>query len=136
MKESAFHRSVIGKLDVLTHAQSMTYAATVAPGTPDYYVDRTSDLWVEFKVLDKDNHLPAMIPEKALPSTLQDKWMTRRFEAGGNVCCIVGTKIGSRIFGFVLSDPVLWRGRQPRAWYEGKLMPAVDLAAYIEGRVK
>lgn len=135
MKESAFHRAVIGKLGNHVHAQAMTYAATVCPGTPDYYVDWQRDLWVEFKVLDRDNHLPKVMRQDALPSTLQDKWMSRRHAGGGNVCCIVGTKIGSRIFGFVLTDPVAWTCRQPRSWYEDKLLPAADLAAYIEGRV-
>lgn len=136
MKESAFRTSVLNHVPKKVHAQPWPAGAPGAfPGTPDHYFDWKRDLWVEWKVLNREDHLPASIPESALPTEKQNSWLTRRYENGGNAVVIVGIKLRSRMHGFVLETPSEWGLPGPlRAWYEPRLRSAAELAAYIVER--
>lgn len=137
MKESAFRTAVLSKLPPHIHRQPMLAGAMGYAGTPDTYLDFDRDLWVEWKVLPRDDHLPKVVPEKSMPTALQQRWLTRRWNAGGNAVVIVGVKRGGRAHGFVLDSPVQWSPKAPllRDLYESMLVPAVSLAAYITRRV-
>lgn len=104
-------------------------------GTPDTYYDFKRDLWVEYKVLRRDDHLPKIVPADSMPTELQKLWLDRRFKAGANACVIVGIKIRGRAHGFVLEAPDEWACPPHRTWYEPRLLPAANLAAYIHRRV-
>lgn len=138
MKESAFRTSVLRHVPAHVHAQPMPAGALGAfPGTPDHYFDWKRDLWVEWKALNREDHLPASIPNDALPTEKQRAWLNRRFAAGGNAVVIVGVKLRSRMYGFVLESPSEWGSPGPlRAWYEPRLRSAAELAAYILERCK
>jgi len=135
MIESAFRTSVCTKLTDKVHRQPMVATFMGCAGTPDTYFDFASDLWVEWKCLDRDDHLPSTIPETKMPNPRQRAWLTRRFNAGGNACCIVGLKLRGRAFGFVLETPAEWSSPPSLAWYQPRLRTAAELAAYILKRV-
>lgn len=135
MLESAFRTSVHRTLPVEVHRQPMPASMLGTGGTPDTYYDFKRDLWVEYKVFRREDHLPKIIPAESMPTELQELWLTRRFNAGGNACVIVGVKIRGRAQGFVLEAPADWSRPLPREWYEPRLLPAANLAAYIHRRV-
>lgn len=135
MKESAFRTAVLGKLPAKVHRQPMLAGMMGTAGTPDTYLDFNRDLWIEWKCLSRDDHLPARIPTNCMPTPLQVDWLDRRFKAGGNAVCIVGLKRSGRAFGFVLSSPAEWSVPPVRAFYEPRIVPAAALATYILERV-
>lgn len=104
-------------------------------GTPDTYLDYVSDLWVEWKMLPREDHLPEVVPTKSLPTDIQQQWLNRRFKNGGNAVVVVGVKIGGRAHGFVLDTPSSWCGRPTRAEYEPLLRTSADLCAYLVNRI-
>lgn len=106
-----------------------------ASGTPDHYFDYHTDLWVEWKVLRRDDHLPARIPKESLPTEVQQRWLRRRFEAGGNAVVIVGIKLRARAYGVVLDTPDVWERGLEKEAYEPLIVPSAELAAYITQRV-
>lgn len=128
MKERAFIDAVHRVLPKDIHRQSMTLGSQSFAGTPDYYYDWMLDLWVEYKVLRKDDHFPRVLPEDALPSELQRQWLGRRFAAGGNAVVAVGLKIKGRAHGFLLETPDEWSTRHPMEWYKSRIMPVQELA--------
>ncbi len=135
VKESAFRTSVLNKLPSWVHDQPMPATFMGASGTPDHYFDYHTDLWVEWKVMRQDNHMPARIPKESLPTEIQQRWLRRRFAAGGNVVVIVGIKLRARAYGFVLDRPEMWEGGLDRAAYEPLIVPSAELAAYITTRI-
>ena len=72
--------------------QSM--GGTGTGGTPDhYYEGPEDDLWVEWKwTYAKNPHSP---PE---PTELQQRWLIRKHENGGQVAVIEGCPLGFRIY--------------------------------------
>ena len=67
-------------------------------GIPDaYYSGNKSDLWVEYKLLNK---LPKRQSTLLIPklSGLQSKWLKDRYTEGRNVAVILGHLGGSYIF--------------------------------------
>lgn len=136
MKEIDFRRAVLVKVPVHVHRQPMLASMMGTAGTPDTYLDYLSDLWVEWKVLSRDDHLPANIPASALPTALQKLWLNRRYAAGGNAIVIVGCKLRGRAHGFVLQTPEEWSGIIPLPEHYTKLLrTAAELAAYITTRI-
>lgn len=118
-------------------------AFTMTNGTPDQYYDLDtqhprcpalpgSDLWVEYKWLDTP-------PRRAFTpklTDLQQQWLLRRHEVGGNAWVIVGfpTKKDSvRKSGFILTDPKVWeREVDPR---ELIALTGEGIAKEIQARV-
>lgn len=135
MKESAFRTSVLRNIPKDIHNQPNPATFMGHSGTPDHYFDNHTDLWVEWKVLRRDNHFPAVVPEDSMPSPVQLRWLNRRYAAGGNACVIVGIKVRARAYGFVLETPEQWARPPLREWYEPRLRPSADLAAYIVQRI-
>ena|SRR5690606_34133243 len=135
MLESAFRTAVLSKLPRTIHRQPMLAGMMGTAGTPDTYLDHKRDLWVEWKVLSREDHLPAVVPTKSMPTDIQREWLDRRFAAGGNAVVIVGIKLRGRAHGFVLESPPEW-ATSPRVEHYSKLLrPAADLAQYIQRRV-
>lgn len=134
MKESAFRKAVLSHLPKAVHCQPMIAGMTGVSGTPDTYIDYKRDLWVEWKVLPNEDRLPELIPARSLPTELQHEWLHRRYTAGKNALVIVGVKLRSRAWGFVLDSPSMW-SRLPRDRYEPLLRPAPELAAYLLEKV-
>lgn len=137
MLESAFRTSVLSKLPRRIHRQPMMANMMGCAGTPDTYLDYERDLWVEWKVLPVDGRMPAVLPTKATPTELQQRWLTRRWLRGGNACVIVGLKLRGRAYGFVLESPQEWSSASPLKLdrYTDSLRAAADLALYLEHRV-
>jgi hypothetical protein len=108
MKESQFVRIICNDLPKTIHQQSLTSASETYNGTPDRYLDanlppeqmhmRTSDLWLEFKVLKslpRDGYVRVMpLPGKKTAqghlTVMQARWITRRWDNGLNAFVIVG----------------------------------------------
>jgi hypothetical protein len=135
LKERAFIDAVHRHLPPSVFRQGMTMASMTTGGTPDYYYDFQLDLWVEYKALSSNDALPALIPEKALPTSLQRAWLDRRFANGGNVLVAVGLKVKGRVHGFLLETPEQWATRSPREWYEPKIVPVASLASSLLARL-
>lgn len=114
----------------------MTSASMTTGGTPDYYYDLELDLWVEYKALSSDDSLPALIPERALPTVLQRAWLDRRFANGGNAVVAVGLKVKGRAHGFLLETPEQWSTRWPREWYQPRIIPVSQLATNLYTRLQ
>lgn len=136
MLESAFRNSVLSKLDKSIHRQPMLAGAMGCSGTPDTYVDYKDDLWIEWKVLRRDDHLPLVIPKESMPTELQKLWLNRRYAAGKNAIVLVGVKLRGRAYGFVLDSPEAWSSSPRKDQYESSVCSASELAAYIARRVK
>lgn len=135
MKESAFRSSVLTKLPKAIHTQPMLAGMMGTAGTPDTYIDGDlGDGWIEWKVLPNDNRLPAQVPKASTPTALQQIWLNRRFERGGNALVIVGVKLRGRAYGFVLSSPNEWTTPPLKEWYEPRLQSAAELAGYLTKR--
>ena len=135
MKESAFRTAVLRHLPKAVHQQPMIAGAYGVAGTPDTYLDLDRDIWVEWKVLPREDHLPAVVPTKSMPTDLQQLWLTRRFNAGGNAVVVVGVKLRGRAHGFVLTCPDEWSRPPLRDFYEPRLRPAAELCAYLIQRI-
>lgn len=135
MKESSFRFSVLSKLPSSIHRQPMLASGLGTAGTPDTYIDAKRDLWVEWKVVSGEDYFPRQLNNKYLPTALQDLWLSRRFENGGNAVVMVGFKLRGRAHGVILATPEEWRGPVSRETYEPMLLPAAKLAQYIEERV-
>lgn len=110
-------------------------ASMTTGGTPDYYYDYQLDLWVEYKALASDS-LPALLPEKALPTSLQRVWLDRRFANGGNVLVAVGLKVKGRVHGFFLENPNEWSTRWPKEWYSQRIQPVNMVATQLLSRLQ
>ena len=111
-------------------------ASMTTGGTPDYYYDYELDLWVEYKALSSNDALPALIPERALPTALQRLWLDRRYAAGGNALVAVGLKVKGRVHGFLLENPEEWSTRWPREWYIQRIQPVHTVATRILSRLQ
>ncbi len=135
MKESAFRLAVLRHLPAGLHTQGMPAGVFGTAGTPDTYLDYKYDLWCEWKIIRREDHLPAAIPPESLPTALQRKWLDRRWHAGGNAVCLVGFKLRGRAHGIVLDTPALWSTAPTREEYEPKLLSANALADYLLRRV-
>lgn len=136
MLESAFRTAVLTKLPRRIHRQPMMASMMGCAGTPDTYLDGERDLWVEWKVLPQDDKLPAVLPTKSTPTALQQLWLTRRWNAGGNAVVLVGIKLRGRAYGFVLESPQEWSSVTPLKLdrYTNSMRSAADLAAYLDFR--
>ena len=135
MLESAFRTAVLNKLPRAIHRQPMLAGMMGTAGTPDTYIDHKRDLWVEWKVLPREDHLPEVVPAKSMPTDIQRQWLDRRFATGGNAIVIVGVKLRGRAHGFVLESPPEWSTPPLVEHYSKLLCTAADLAAYIQRRV-
>lgn len=136
MKERSFIDAVHKQLPPDVFRQGMTLASMTTGGTPDYYYDYAQDLWVEYKALSSSDTLPALIPEKALPTPLQRQWLDRRFANGGNTVVAVGLKVKGRVHGFLLETPEEWSTRWPKEWYSPRIVPASTLATKLFTRLQ
>ena len=136
MKERAFIDAVHRHLPRQVHRQGMTLSSMTHAGTPDYYYDLQSDLWVEYKAFDRDDHFYSTIPEKFLPTELQRIWLDRRYAAGGNAVVVVGLKVRGRVHGFFLETPEQWSTRHPKSFYEPLVMPAESIALKLLQRLQ
>ena len=135
MKESAFRLSVLSKLPASIHRQPMLAGMMGTAGTPDTYLDGPErDLWVEWKILPKEDHIPKRVPEKSMPTAIQRDWLDRRFARGGNALVIIGVKLCGRAHGVVLDTPQLWSSPPDRAWFEAHVRPAASIALYLTQR--
>lgn len=135
MLESAFRTAVLSKLPRHIHRQPMLAGMMGTAGTPDTYIDHKRDLWVEWKALPREDHLPKVVPAKSMPTPIQREWLDRRFAAGGNAIVIVGVKLRGRAHGFVLDSPPAWSVPPLADDYTKLLCSAADLASYIQRRV-
>lgn len=136
MKERAFIDAVHRRLPKEVFRQGMTAVSMTHGGTPDYYYDLERDLWVEYKAFSRDDHLPALIPERDLPTDLQRHWLDRRYKAGGNALVIVGLKINGRAHGFMLETPEQWSVRHPKEWYSPRILPVTEIASRLLLRLR
>lgn len=134
MLESAFRTSVLSKLPAGIHRQPMMAGMMGCAGTPDTYLDALRDLWIEWKVLPQDDKVPATLPAKSRPTALQQLWLTRRYNAGGNACVIVGVKLRGRAHGLVLESPREWSADLLQLDLK-TLRTASELADYITKRI-
>lgn len=124
-------------MPVHVHSQPMPAGMTGAlPGTPDHYFDWKRDLWVEWKALRRDDHLPTRLPADALPTEKQRLWLDRRYSAGKNALVIVGVKLNGRARGFVLENPSEWSMQPDRGWYEPRLRTPAELVEYLLDRLR
>ncbi len=95
MKESTLVKWVKDHLPSTIHSQSMTFGSMSMNGTPDRYFDGPAgDLWIEFKQISawpRDGLVGGVDDKKrGCYSTLQFRWMERRWKAGKNVLGVIG----------------------------------------------
>lgn len=104
-------------------------------GTPDTYLDYKSDLWCEWKIVPGEDRLSKVLPASAMPTTIQRRWLDRRWRAGGNAVCLVGFKLRGSAHGLVLSNPDMWTHPPLRDMYEPQILSAKSLADYLQRRI-
>lgn len=90
-KETTYIKRVTRKLSKSVYHWKIH--ASFENGVPDsYFSGNTTDLWVEFKWLDK-----VKTGVLADLSPLQQYWLNARYSQGRNIAVIVGTPIGSAL---------------------------------------
>jgi hypothetical protein len=95
MSERSLIDAIHRRIKVPLHKQSMTKASLTTAGTPDYYYDGAfKDLWVEYKFVSSTprDRIVGRVDDKkrGCYSTLQHRWMTRRWTTGRNVIGVIG----------------------------------------------
>lgn len=115
MKESTLVKWVKDHLPSTIHSQSMTFGSLSMNGTPDRYFDGPrGDLWVEFKqisAMPRDGLVGGVDDKKrGCYSSLQYRWMARRWERGGNVLGVIGLP-DKRVV--IQDDPSQWLHKSP-----------------------
>lgn len=110
MKESTLVAWVVTHLPRTIHSQSMTFGSMSMNGTPDRYFDGPSgDLWIEFKQIaawPRDGLVGGVDDKKrGCYSTLQFRWMRRRWNTGRNVLGVIGLPDKTVV---IQDSPVAW----------------------------
>lgn len=115
MKESTLVKWVKDHLPSTLHSQSMTFGSLSMNGTPDRYFDGPKgDLWVEFKQLSampRDGLVGGVDDKKrGCYSSLQYRWMARRWSRGRNVLGVIGLP-DKRVV--IQGSPTQWSNKSP-----------------------
>ena len=115
MKESTLVKWVKDHLPSTIHSQSMTFGSLSMNGTPDRYFDGPRrDLWIEFKqisAMPRDSMVGGVDDKKrGCYSSLQYRWMKRRWATGGNVLGVIGLP-DKRVV--IQDNPTQWFHKSP-----------------------
>lgn len=107
MLEKRLIAAVHRQLPKTLHHQSMTGAAMTGNGIPDHYYDGPrSDLWVEYKALDKapKGGIVCVTPlegvkkqPKGRLTPMQLRWLERRARYGGNAFVVLSWPGGNAV---------------------------------------
>lgn len=115
MREKTLIAYVRQRLPTTIHSQSMTFGSMSMNGTPDTYFDGPKgDLWVEWKQISawpRDGLVGGVNDKKrGCYSTLQYRWMERRWKAGKNVLGVIGLP-DKRVV--IQAYPSAWKNKSP-----------------------
>lgn len=125
--ENSFIAGVHKHISPEIHCEKM--ANPYRGGTADVWYDGNQDHWVEYKFIVIPKRTETLIDITSLLSTLQQRWLTARYNNGRKVAVVVGSEKGGVVF-----EGISWQQPIDAKTFQHNMQTRKEIADWITQR--